>query len=375
MTDNVDVHLCIIGDQPFKIFGLSLTEWQTRNWGRAGVEGAPGVVYAAAPWVLSSGLAAAVVSNPGKALVGASTAGQVLIAAHVEGEADEEAIKALIAAPTASDDDIRALGLEPKDAEALAGFYNKELRKREKPFAVDLENDGVRPAEQALFDSSYKGVTDFVTKYAWPIPAFHVVRWCAAKKISPNTVTTASLMFVLLAMYFFWQGDWALGFASAWIMTFLDTVDGKLARTTLTSSKWGNIYDHGIDLIHPPFWYFAWVKGMENTGVAIPEWMHTALLITLFGYVFGRAVEGVFMQTHGFHIHVWGKVDSFMRVYTARRNPNGFIMMMFCIFGAPVVGFAAVTAWTVICNTFHTVRLFQAGFTKKDLPLTSWMAA
>ena len=251
----------------------------------------------------------------------------------------------------------------------------KELRKREKPFAVDLENDGVRAAEQALFDSSYKGVTDFVTKYAWPIPAFHVVRWCAAKKISPNTVTTASLMFVLLAMYFFWQGDWALGFISAWIMTFLDTVDGKLARTTLTSSKWGNIYDHGIDLIHPPFWYFAWVKGMENTGVAIPEWMHTALLITLFGYVFGRVVEGIFMHTHGFHIHVWGKVDSFMRVYTARRNPNGFIMMIFCIFGAPVAGFAAVTAWTVICNTFHTVRLCQAGFTRKAPPLTSWMAA
>ena len=81
------------------------------------------------------------------------------------------------------------------------------------------------------------------------------------------------------------------------------------------------------------------------------------------------------MHTHGFHIHVWGKVDSFMRVYTARRNPNGFIMMIFCIFGAPVAGFAAVTAWTVICNVFHTVRLFQAGVTKQNPPLTSWMAA
>ena len=32
-------------------------------------------------------------------------------------------------------------------------------------------------------------------------------------------------------------------------MTFLDTVDGKLARCTIASSKLGNIFDHGIDLV------------------------------------------------------------------------------------------------------------------------------
>ena len=47
----------------------------------------------------------------------------MLIAAHVESGADAEALKALIAAPTARDEDIRALGLEPKDAEALAANY------------------------------------------------------------------------------------------------------------------------------------------------------------------------------------------------------------------------------------------------------------
>ena len=41
-------------------------------------------------------------------------------------------------------------------------------------------------------------------------------------------------------------------------MTFLDTVDGKLARVTLTSSPFGNVLDHSLDLIHPPFWYWAW---------------------------------------------------------------------------------------------------------------------
>jgi len=30
----------------------------------------------------------------------------------------------------------------------------------------------------------------------------------------------------------------------------------------MTYSSWGNIYDHGIDLIHPPFWYWAWFIGL-----------------------------------------------------------------------------------------------------------------
>jgi len=71
-------------------------------------------------------------------------------------------------------------------------------------------------------------------------------------------------------------------------MTFLDTVDGKLARTTMTYSSWGNVYDHGIDLIHPPFWYWAWFIGLGGTySLADPLWI--ALLAVWVGYVVDRA--------------------------------------------------------------------------------------
>ena len=43
----------------------------------------------------------------------------------------------------------------------------------------------------------------------------------------------------------------------------LDTVDGKLARCTITSSKIGEAIDHGIDLVHPPFWWWAWGVGLH----------------------------------------------------------------------------------------------------------------
>ena len=373
MNTKEEAHLCLVGDQSYEIYGLSLEEWQSRNWAKAGIEKAKGTLYVATPWVLSSGLAAALVNNPGAALVSEGAGPNRLIAAHIDDDVDLSKLEALIAAPQVSGEEIIALNLNSQTAEELAGFYNKELRKREAPFAIDIETQGLRAAEQALFDSSYKGVTDFVTKFAWPIPAFWVTRFCAKWRISPNTVTTLSLVFVLLALWFFWNGQWALGFMTGWFMTFLDTVDGKLARTTLTSSKWGNIYDHGIDLIHPPFWYFAWVEGIKANGLVLPDWIEAALWITLGGYVFGRIVEGVFIHYHGFHIHVWCRIDSVMRFITARRNPNTFIFMMFCIIGAPIAGFAAVTIWTVVSNAFHLVRLIQAGLRPAKPPLISWM--
>ena len=45
-------------------------------------------------------------------------------------------------------------------------------------------------------------------------------------------------------------------------MTFLDTVDGKLARVTLTSSRFGNWLDHGNDIIHPPLWWLCLANGL-----------------------------------------------------------------------------------------------------------------
>jgi phosphatidylglycerophosphate synthase len=43
----------------------------------------------------------------------------------------------------------------------------------------------------------------------------------------------------------------------------LDTVDGKLARVTVTSGRFGHCFDHIIDLIHPPVWYILWGRGLK----------------------------------------------------------------------------------------------------------------
>jgi len=256
-------------------------------------------------------------------------------------------------------------------AAGLAGRHSVALRKRGDPLLMPATDR--RAVEQALFADSYKGVTDLVTKHLWPPIALPLTRWCARLGISPNQVTTVSAVLVGVAFWLFWEGQFALGMAAAWVMTLLDTVDGKLARVTLKSSPFGNVFDHGIDLIHPPFWYWAWAVGCAAAGQPLDDGGWTLGLI-IAGYALQRGEEGLFLHLFGMHIHVWRRFDSLFRQVTARRNPNLLILMAAAALDAPRAGLIAVAAWTVLCLLIHLARIGQALAARRAGPLTSWLA-
>jgi phosphatidylglycerophosphate synthase len=136
-------------------------------------------------------------------------------------------------------------------------------------------------------------------------------------------------------------------------MTFLDTVDGKLARVTLTSSKLGDVLDHGLDLVHPPIWWWAW-------GVGIAAATSPAVLIVIAGYFIGRLLEGVFLASFKMETHSWRPIDTLFRTITARRNPNLIFLTVGTVAGRPDLGMTMVALWTVASLLFHAVRLLQA---------------
>ena len=237
--------------------------------------------------------------------------------------------------------------------DALAPAYLPNLRKRERPYVYAARADSVREVEKRTFDASYKGLTDLVTKWLWPRPAMAATGWCARRGITPNTVTLASWVLAGLALWLFYEGDFGLGLVAAWGMTFLDTVDGKLARVTLTSSKLGDVLDHGLDLLHPPFWYLAW-----GLGLAVPHPVSTGIVVG--GYVVGRLLEGAFLAAFRFETHSWRPLDGAFRTVTARRNPNLILLTVAAVAGRPDLGLVMVALWTVASLLFHTVRLAQA---------------
>lgn len=256
----------------------------------------------------------------------------------------------------------------------LADGYNDALRKREPPFLMPLTPDNLDAIERRVFGASYKGVTDLVTLYWWPAPARVVTRWFAAWGITPNQVTSASFLLVLLAMWAFWTGHYGWGLLAAWPMTFLDTVDGKLARVTLTSSKLGNAFDHGIDLIHPPFWWWAWIVGLPAAHLPLAE-PGFVLGVIVAGYVLQRIEEGIFIAGFGMDMHVWKPFDSRFRLITARRNPNLIILTLSVIVGRPDWGIVIVAAWVALCLLVHALRIVQAALERRRGPLRSWLAS
>jgi len=262
-------------------------------------------------------------------------------------------------------------GAVATDAPTLTGPSDIVLRKKAIPLLIHAASR--QTVEKALFDDSYKGATDLVTKHVWPSLALPATRWCARQGLTPNQVTLASAVLVGVAFWLFWNGHFALGIVAAWAMTFLDTVDGKLARVTLQSSPFGNIFDHGIDLIHPPFWYWAWAVGCAASGVALDDGGWT-LGIIVVGYVLQRGEEALFLHLFGMQIHIWRRFDSLFRQITARRNPNMLILMVATAVGAPREGMIAVAVWTVLCFLIHLARIGQALAARRTGPLSSWLA-
>jgi phosphatidylglycerophosphate synthase len=351
---------------PTRVFGLTGEERLRRSLAACGVarvlcarDEGPGPPVAAQGLVLRADF----VFDPRlvEALVGAAdhllcddTPERRAVAAHARAARLPEVARRLAAGATAAD--AEALGLRPVGAAALAGGVLASLRKSAPPVLEPLAPERVAAIEERLYRAAYKGITDFVTRWLWPRPALAVTRWLARRGVRPNPVTLASWLLVGVATVAFARADFAVGLAAGWLMTFLDTVDGKLARVTLASSRLGHVLDHGLDLVHPPFWWAAFAFGLFG-----PEaWQSASAWIVVGGYLLGRALEGIFLLAFGIEIHSWRPLDSAFRSVTARRNPNLALLTVGVAAGRPEAGFAAVAAWTLLSNAFHAVRIAQA---------------
>lgn len=252
--------------------------------------------------------------------------------------------------------------------------YDEELRRATPPLLKPLTPERTGELEDELYGNAYKGVTDLVTKWLWPRPAKHLVHLCAGRSITPNQVTSIGLLLVILAGFFFYLGHFAAGLIAGWIMTLLDTVDGKLARVRVESSPAGNLFDHGIDLIHPPFWYLLWATGLAQLGYPLPVALAGTLIFT--GYIGGRLAELAFQQIcGGSSIFTWRPFDSWFRLITARRNPCLIILTAALLLGAPLAGLWAVVAWTLVTTLVLWVRVAQGYMARRETggKLPSWL--
>lgn len=370
-------------ESPILLWGLSTRQRLERAFRRTGrldfledIESIPpqsSVILIRGDYLFDNRVINSLIEAPGVVLQIAQEGRRVAVAAHVPAGCARQARELLDG--RSSEESLP--GVRTETLGTLCSAFEERLRKSDPPFVLPITEENRGDLEKRLFASSYKGVTDLITKWAWPRPAAWCTRQCVRLGLSPNQVTFIGFVLVLIATALFSYGHFAWGLLAGWVMTFLDTVDGKLARVTITSSRFGHLFDHVIDLVHPPIWYVAWGLGLGVSYVVRPELsLQTVLWVIVAGYIVGRLVELAFSLWLGpFGIFCWQPVDSYFRLITARRNPNLILLTAAAVTGHPALGLLAVAFWTVLTSLFLLIRLaMAAGARIASGPLRTWLS-
>lgn len=272
-----------------------------------------------------------------------------------------EAIPADAANLNAVADILLAAGRIERLDERLFPAYIDKLRRSLPWWQYVVEDPATRRSvERRLFWDNYKGSTDVLTRWVYPPLVWPLVRLCTRFGVHPNVLTVASVVLAFAAVPLWSAGYWLAGFVCAYAMSVLDSVDGKVARVTLTDSKIGNVLDHGLDQVHPPLWYLAWSWGLGAHTLADP--LYRAALWLIAFYVADRLVLGVARWRLGFALHAAGRLDTIARGIIARRNVTMTIMAVSLLFSAGPTGLLIVTVWHGLTLAWHTARTAWHGF-------------
>ena len=371
------IHALIQGESPVKLWGLSARERlgrQLREAGGAELVAGPGDLPSSGPVLLLNAAflfevrTLSALMEKSKVQLKHPSTGRIA-AVMTDAAGLEEALGCM-------NGDSRSVDtlLETVTPEDLAAF-NETLKSAQAPFLEPVSQENKAELENRLYGNAYKGITDLVTKFVWPRSARKAVQVAASMGMSPNMVTSIGLVLVIAACYLFLNGHYLAGLLAGWIMTFLDTVDGKLARVTVQSTKFGNLCDHIIDLVHPPFWYIYWGMSLAGFTPVLGFDQQQMYWLIIIAYVLGRVVEGVFPLLGSCGIFTWRPFDAWFRLVTARRNPCLIILTASALAGRPDWGFVAVTFWSVITTLILVLRLFQGVVARlQSGPLESWLS-
>jgi phosphatidylglycerophosphate synthase len=273
---------------------------------------------------------------------------------------DGDAVAAWIADPATLEPDAHELRAAmppslPRLTQAEFPGFIRNLR-RTLPFYLFrvTSTDERAKVERFLFWSNYKGSTDFFTKYVYPPLVWVMVRPLARAHVHPNWVTIISIVLTFAAVPLFGAGDFLAGFLCAYGMSVLDSVDGKLARLTFTDSKLGNVLDHGLDLVHPPFWYCAWAYGLAQGDVWSPVFLASLLMLAL--YVIDRLILKVYPTRFGRGLHTHAPMDGFVRTFISRRNINLPLFTAGYVVGLGIETIYLIVFWQAATCVYHGVR-------------------
>ena len=238
--------------------------------------------------------------------------------------------------------------------------YIVDLRRSLPPWWLAVDSDlKIRRAEALLTDAAQKGTLDFPAEFIHPPLENLLTKWISASTVTPNQVTTLSVLLAFLTTGLLAAGQMGTGYVAAglviaFIVGVLDGVDGKLARVTVRCTRFGDRYEHILDVVWELTWYWALGWMLSAGGEAAGPFV-LATVITLF-YLFDKAATGMFKSRQGIELFDYAPVDRFFRRIGARRNTNVLLLLAGMAVGMLEEAFTCVAIWTVITAAFHWTR-------------------
>lgn len=275
----------------------------------------------------------------------------------------------ILSAPTLD----AAIGHLPEVAQSAFPAFVAKLRRSLPFYLFSVSHPAERKTvERFLFWSNYKGSTDLFTKYVYPPLVWAMVPPLARARVHPNTVTLISIVLTVLAVPLFATGHFWWGFACAYGMSVLDSVDGKLARLTFTDSALGNVLDHGLDIVHPPFWYFGWAIGLLGgwaaTDFSQPIWQAAWAMLAF--YILDRLILAVYRAKYKRGLHTHAPIDAFVRTFISRRNINLPVFTAAYAMELGVEAFFLIVIWQALTCAYHGTRTIWILVTTSPSPPT-----
>ncbi len=232
-----------------------------------------------------------------------------------------------------------------------------------KPFymqAVTTPEEGVA-ATRTLIRAAQKHTLDLPAQLLHPIFEDRLVLWLCNTPITPNHVTLFTALLGGCIALLFLNGTLGWGVLLAYLVAILDGVDGKLARTTLQTSRLGKV-EHVIDFFVEQSWYFCLTlyfvshAGQPLIGQVNMGWIGGLLMAS---DVFDKLLYMWGHKAFGKQLDELGPFERRFRLIGGRRNVYLWFFMFGFWFDNPAPVFIAASLWALCTVLVHGARFLH----------------
>ena len=172
-------------------------------------------------------------------------------------------------------------------------------------------------ATWTVVEAAQKRALDLPALLLHPMFENPLVLWLCNTSITPNHVTLFTAFLGALIAALFLNGWLRLGILLAYGVAILDGVDGKLARTTLRTSRLGEV-EHVLDFFVEHAWYLTLTLFfVSQTGDSSVWWMGGGLMA---GDLLDKLLYMTGHLTLGKQLDELGPFDRQFRLIAGRRN-------------------------------------------------------